>query len=85
MVGVGKVYQNLMVDVQPTNEKLEERSKRIIMEATECSYQEATHAFEAADNQVKLAIVMLLTDSEKEEAQARLERTQGFIHQAVKN
>ncbi|MEG0552542.1 MAG: N-acetylmuramic acid 6-phosphate etherase, partial [Carnobacterium sp.] len=38
MIGVGKVYQNLMVDVKPSNKKLEERSKRIIMEATECSY-----------------------------------------------
>ena len=84
MVGVGKVYQNLMVDVQPTNEKLEERSKRIIMEATECSYEEANQTFEAADKQVKLAIVMLLTGSEKEDAQERLERTKGFIHQAVK-
>lgn len=84
MVGVGKVYQNLMVDVQPTNEKLEERSKRIIMEATECSYEEANQAFKAADKQVKLAIVMLLTGFKKEDAQERLERTKGFIHQAIK-
>lgn len=84
MVGVGKVYQNLMVDVQPTNEKLEERSKRIIMEATECSYEEAAQTFEVAGKQVKLAIVMLLTGMDKEKAQAKLEQTQGFIHQAVK-
>lgn len=84
MVGIGKVYQNLMVDVQPTNEKLEERSKRIIMEATECSYEDAAKAFEASGNQVKLAIVMLLTGSDRKEAESRLKKSQGFIHQAVK-
>ncbi|MGP6140453.1 MULTISPECIES: N-acetylmuramic acid 6-phosphate etherase [unclassified Jeotgalibaca] len=84
MVGIGKVYQNLMVDVQPTNEKLEERSKRIIMEATECSYEDAAKAFEASGNQVKLAIVMLLTDSKREEAELKLSKSQGFIHDAIK-
>ncbi|MER2180393.1 MAG: N-acetylmuramic acid 6-phosphate etherase, partial [Carnobacterium inhibens] len=39
MIGSGKVYQNLMVDVKPSNEKLEERSKRIIMQATDCTYE----------------------------------------------
>ena len=41
MIGIGKVYNNLMVDVRPTNEKLVERSKRIIMEATDCDYETA--------------------------------------------
>lgn len=83
MVGIGKAYQNLMVDVQPTNEKLEERSKRIIMEATECEYQEAATAFEAADKHVKLAIVMILTGSTKEEAKIKLEHANGFIRQTL--
>lgn len=83
MVGIGKAYQNLMVDVQPTNEKLEERSKRIIMEATECEYQAAETAFEAADKHVKLAIVMILTGSNKEEAKMKLEHAKGFIHQTL--
>lgn len=83
MVGIGKVYQNLMVDVQATNLKLEERSKRIIMEATECSYEQAQEALALADNKVKLAIVMLLTGLKREEAEARLEASKGFIHQAV--
>lgn len=38
MIGIGKVYHNLMVDVKPTNEKLVERSKQIIMQATDCTY-----------------------------------------------
>ncbi|MGO4929254.1 N-acetylmuramic acid 6-phosphate etherase [Fundicoccus sp. Sow4_D5] len=83
MIGIGKVYQNLMVDVQATNEKLEERSKRIIMEATDCDYQASERAFEAADKHVKLAIVMILTGSNKEEATAKLEQAKGFIHQTL--
>ena len=83
MVGIGKAYQNLMVDVQPTNEKLEERSKRIIMEATECDYQAAATAFEAAGKHVKLAIVMILTGSNKKEATAKLEQAKGFIRQTL--
>lgn len=83
MVGIGKAYQNLMVDVQPTNEKLEERSKRIIMEATDCSYETAEIAFEKSGKQVKIAIVMLLTDSSREEATEKLSNARGFIHQAV--
>lgn len=83
MVGIGKAYQNLMVDVQPTNEKLEERSKRIIMQATECDYEQASITFEAADKKVKLAIVMILTGSTKEEATIKLEQANGFIHQTL--
>ena len=83
MVGIGKAYQNLMVDVQPTNEKLEERSKRIIMQATDCDYEQASITFEAADKKVKLAIVMILTGSTKEEATIKLEQANGFIHQTL--
>ena len=46
MIGVGKVYKNLMVDVQSTNEKLVERSKRIIVEATGASYEVAAEYYE---------------------------------------
>lgn len=83
MIGIGKVYQNLMVDVKPTNEKLEERSKRIIMEATECSYEVASQKFVEAEQQVKLAIVMILTNSTKEEATEKLIQAKGFIRKTV--
>ncbi|WHZ31901.1 N-acetylmuramic acid 6-phosphate etherase [Desemzia incerta] len=79
MIGIGKVYQNLMVDVKPSNEKLVERSKRIIMQATDCSYEQASQAFTSANQQVKTAIVMILTDSTKEEAEQKLTDSQGFI------
>lgn len=79
MIGIGKVYNNLMVDVKPTNEKLVERSKRIIMETTGCSYEVAELKFVEAEENVKLAIVMILTDSTKEEATQKLIDGNQFI------
>ncbi|PES71910.1 N-acetylmuramic acid 6-phosphate etherase [Bacillus cereus] len=84
MVGLGKVYGNLMVDVQLTNEKLIERAKRIVMEATSCDYETAESYLVKADNKPKIAIVMILAGFSKEQAVQRLEETQGFIHQAIK-
>lgn len=84
MIGVGKIYKNLMVDVRPTNEKLVERAKRIIMEATECEYDLASSKFEEAGEDVKLAIVMILTNSSKEEALTKLKTSNGFVRQATK-
>ncbi|MER2132216.1 MAG: N-acetylmuramic acid 6-phosphate etherase, partial [Carnobacterium inhibens] len=83
MIGSGKVYQNLMVDVKSSNKKLEERSKRIIMQATECTYEKASETFEAADHQVKLAIVMILTHSDKETAEQNLTEAKGFIRETL--
>lgn len=84
MIGIGKVYQNLMVDVQATNEKLEERSKRIIMAATECTYEEASTYFEAANHNVKVAIVMILTNLNQPEASQKIEEANGFVNQVLK-
>ncbi|QZN88253.1 N-acetylmuramic acid 6-phosphate etherase [Vagococcus lutrae] len=83
MIGIGKVYKNLMVDVKPTNEKLVERSKRIIMEATECDYELASEKFEEANQNVKLAIVMILTDSDKETASEKLIKGNGFVRKTL--
>lgn len=83
MIGIGKVFHNLMVDVQPTNAKLVERSKRIIMQATDVSYEVATDYFEQADQEVKLAIVMILTNSSKSEAQKKLAEANGFIKHTI--
>ena len=84
MIGIGKVYQNLMVDVQATNEKLEERSKRIIMAATECTYEDATSYFEAANQNVKVAIVMILTNLDATEASQKITAANGFVNQVIK-
>ncbi|WP_412757503.1 N-acetylmuramic acid 6-phosphate etherase [Leuconostoc pseudomesenteroides] len=80
MIGIGKVYKNLMVDVRPTNEKLVERSKHIIMEATGISYDEAEEKFIEADQSVKVAIVMILTGSDKIAAIEKLAQAKGFIN-----
>ena len=58
MVRLGKVYENMMVDLQLTNQKLTERAKRIIMMATGCTYEEAAESLKSAGNHVKTAIVM---------------------------
>ncbi|WP_366247626.1 N-acetylmuramic acid 6-phosphate etherase [Terribacillus aidingensis] len=84
MVGVGKVYKNLMVDVKPTNDKLQERAKRIIMEATGAKYDAAEKVLDLADGQVKTAIVMLLLDVTKEEAESELLNAEGFVRSAIK-
>ncbi|MFR4286010.1 MAG: N-acetylmuramic acid 6-phosphate etherase [Enterococcus italicus] len=79
MIGIGKVYGNLMVDVQPTNQKLVERAKRIIMSATEVSYEIAEEFYERADHNVKVAIVMILTGSSRKKALEKLQAADGFI------
>lgn len=84
MIGTGKVYGNLMVDVQLTNEKLVERAKRIVMDATECDAETAEDILKQADHKPKIAIVMLLAGLSKEEAVQRLEVSKGFVRQAIK-
>ncbi|PZG34607.1 N-acetylmuramic acid 6-phosphate etherase [Listeria ivanovii] len=84
MVGIGKVYKNLMVDVLSTNKKLEERSKRIIMEATEVDYETASRFYETSGRHVKVAIVMILTDSSKEVALEKLKAAKGFVRNTIK-
>ncbi|MCX2455271.1 N-acetylmuramic acid 6-phosphate etherase [Lacticaseibacillus nasuensis] len=83
MVGLGKVYKNLMVDVKPTNEKLVARAKRIIQQATDCDADTAAANFEAAGHDVKLAIVMTLTGDTAAAAQTRLTAANGFIARAI--
>lgn len=84
MIGTGKVYGNLMVDVQLTNEKLVERAKRIVMDATDCDAETAEVYLKQADHKPKIAIVMILAGLSKEEAVQRLEESQGFVRQAIK-
>ena len=84
MIGVGKVYKNLMVDVQSTNEKLIERSKRIIVEATGVSYEVAAEHYEKAGRNVKAAIVMVLLQCEYGEALEKLKEAKGFVKRHYK-
>ncbi|MEP0547252.1 MAG: N-acetylmuramic acid 6-phosphate etherase [Rhodothermales bacterium] len=82
-VRMGKVYENMMIDLQMTNEKLKERSKKIVMTATGVDYVEAQRALDAADGHVKTALVILLADVDADAARERLERAGGFVRQAI--
>lgn len=83
MVKLGKIYQNMMVDLQRTNQKLVERSKRIVMLATGLSYKRAEELLESAGGHVKTAIVMALAGVSADEARKRIEEADGFVKGAV--
>lgn len=84
MIRCGKVYSNLMVDVQATNHKLVERAKRIVVLATGATREQAETALKQAGGSAKIAIVMLLAGMTAEAAKERLKATNGFVAGAVK-
>ena len=83
MVGCGKAYSNLMVDVMQTNEKLVVRAQNIVMEATGVSRDNAKEAIAQAGGSCKLAVTMILADCTVEEAKERLGRCGGSVRQAI--
>jgi N-acetylmuramic acid 6-phosphate etherase len=83
MIRLGKVYENMMVDLQATNKKLEERSKRTVMIVTGVDYDTAEEGLKKAGGHVKTALVMLLANVDREEAQKRLEKSNGFVRGAL--
>lgn len=85
MILSGKVYQNLMVDVKPTNEKLNVRAVRIIMDATDCSEEVAKKTLELADDSCKTAIIMILTKQSKTKALELLQQANGHVRKAINN
>ncbi|AIY83401.1 N-acetylmuramic acid 6-phosphate etherase [Clostridium baratii str. Sullivan] len=85
MIKLGKVYGNLMVDVRATNEKLVERAKRIVCEATNVSTEEATKYLEETEFDVKIAIFMILSGLNKEKAEEKLVKNKGYIAKALEN
>ena len=84
MVRCGKTYENLMVDVVPSNEKLRVRAENIVMEGASVTREQAQEALRQSHDRVKTAILMLLIGCSPEEAEARLEKTNGHIRQAMK-
>jgi len=84
MIKLGKVYQNLMVDLQATSQKLIERSKRTIMLVTGVNYQTAQKYLKLSGGSVKTALVMILGKCSKTEALARLKQAGGFVRKALK-
>ena len=83
MIRMGKVYENLMVDLRMTSKKLEERSKRIVMLITGLDYATASKVLTEAKGHVKTALVMALAEASYDEAVLRLERADGFIRRAI--
>ncbi|TFC06360.1 N-acetylmuramic acid 6-phosphate etherase [Cryobacterium mannosilyticum] len=83
MIRTGKVFHNLMVDVQPTNAKLVDRARRIVSDATGVDPDTAATAIDQAGGHAKTAVVMLLTDTDFATATARLARAQGDVRAAI--
>lgn len=83
MILLGKAYENLMVDVNVSNEKLKIRAINIIMKVTDVSYERAQEALEAADLQVKVAIVMIKKGLKKEQAIELLDESNGYVRKAI--
>lgn len=83
MIRMGKVYENMMVDLQMSNKKLVERSKRTVMMVTGLDYDEASAVLAQADGHVKTALVMVLAGVSANVARTKLERANGFVRTAL--
>lgn len=85
MIGIGKTYENLMVDLKASNKKLVARAARIVMQATECTLEVAQAALAQTDNDVKLAILIVMTGMDLAAARSALEDSKGFLRQAIRD
>jgi N-acetylmuramic acid 6-phosphate etherase len=83
MVKIGKVYENLMVDLKPASEKLHERAKGIIMMLTGLEYDDAADVFERSGRNVKVSVVMVKKQVGRDEAADILDRADGFLARAL--
>ncbi|QKY70119.1 N-acetylmuramic acid 6-phosphate etherase [Lentibacillus sp. CBA3610] len=84
MIGIGKVYQNLMVDVRPTNQKLIERAKNIISLAAQVDHDTAATYLEKSHHNPKAAIIMIKMQCNYKQATQHLEQANGFVRDALK-
>jgi N-acetylmuramic acid 6-phosphate etherase len=83
MIRLGKTYGNLMVDLRAWNDKLRDRSERIVMETTTLDRAAARRVLDAADGHVKLAIVMARRDVSRDEAERLLAAHDGLLRPVV--
>jgi N-acetylmuramic acid 6-phosphate etherase len=83
MIKIGKIYNNLMVDIQLSNAKMIDRGTRIIMEVATTDYRTARAALGRAGGSAKIAIVMLLKGIDQMEAVALLEQNDGFLRRVL--
>jgi len=82
MIRIGKTYENLMVDLSVSNEKLAARASRIVVEASGCSPEEAERVLALSGNNVKLAILMALTGMDAASGEIALSNADGFLRRA---
>jgi len=83
MIRMGKSYENLMVDLSVSNEKLAARAIRILVEVAGCSTEQAEHFLAESRNNVKLALLMALTGLDRPAAEAALGKADGFLRRAA--
>lgn len=83
MIKMGKVYQNFMVDLNASNYKLKERAKKIVCTVTNVDYSTAEALLDETEYNVKLAIVMILTNENKADALRLISKSNGFVRQAI--
>ncbi|MGB8272275.1 MAG: N-acetylmuramic acid 6-phosphate etherase [Priestia megaterium] len=85
MIKVGKAYENLMIDVHVSNEKLKERAIGIICKITGVSYVQASRTLEEANNEVKTAVVMIKTNENYDTAKMLLNNADGYVRKAIEH
>ena len=83
MIRLGKIYENMMIDLQMTNKKLVERAKRVVMIITGVDYASAENSLNDAGGHVKTALVMIKAKVGYDEATKRLQRANGFVRAAI--
>ncbi|MBY0091353.1 N-acetylmuramic acid 6-phosphate etherase [Priestia megaterium] len=85
MIKVGKTYENLMIDVHVSNEKLKERAIGIICKITGVSYEQASQTLEEANNEVKTAVVMIKINENYDTAKMLLNNADGYVRKAIEH
>jgi len=83
MIKIGKVYENLMVDLKVSNQKLKERAKNIVSTITDVSYERAEEVLESTHYEVKPAIIMVKANVTLQEAKDLIKQTDGFVRKAI--
>jgi N-acetylmuramic acid 6-phosphate etherase len=83
MVRLGKVYENLMVDLKPASDKLVERAKGIVMMLAAVGYDDAADVFERSGRNVKVSVVMAKKGVGREQAEKLLKEADGFLARAL--
>ncbi|MDR9416524.1 MAG: N-acetylmuramic acid 6-phosphate etherase [Gracilimonas sp.] len=83
MIRQGKIYENVMVDLMLTNEKLVERAKRILMIFSKCDYDKAEDLLNETSGHVKTALVMAIGELSFDEARKLLKQNNGFVRKAL--